>query len=556
MGHPAYPLTRRAWLARSTLAVGAGGALLLQSPCRASPVDVALPSRLDPRREAGRAEPGHGGPGEAAFAPTRESHAFNVTLDARASGTPVNRRVLGSNVGWVYGGDNMVTADGAFAPAMLAMARRLGPTVLRYPGGTFSDLFHWDAPINEHVFSRERHRTLMDTQRFLELCEAVGAQPLITVNIMTGTADEAARWVAATNVARMTSRITGSRLPRVVYWELGNEPYLKEASRTDVDLLPPEFARRVNLFIRAMRAVDPDIVLGLPLTTDQRAGLPVTPYPGFTRTVLGIVTERFDYVCLHNAYMPFGTQRGMSPSELYWGAAAGALTVKRDFGVMRQLLAELRPKQKLPLAVTEYSALFSLGRGPSDQWTSAPAGAVFLADVLRVFAETPDFLMANHWSLSANGLFGAIHAGAYPRPAFQVLQLMREALQGQRIPAIVQAETVRVARIGQVEAVDAMPLVEVLATRVDADSGRPALRMLVINKDPRRAALGQFNVGPLRTAQARMSLLSAANVFDASDRPDMLVRSESLLDGPANQKLGAHLPPHSVALITVDLPIS
>ncbi|MEJ8856523.1 hypothetical protein WKW79_18245 [Variovorax robiniae] len=532
MGHPAHQLTRRAWLAGSTLAVGAGG-LLLQSSCRA--------------------EPGPGGSERATFTAGGEPHAFNVTIDARAAGTPVNRRVLGSNVGWVYGGDNMVKDDGAFAPEMLAMARRLGPTVLRYPGGTFSDLFHWEAPVNEHVFSRERQRMLMDTQRFLELCEAVDAQALITVNIVTGTPEEAARWVSATNVARMTSRVTGRKLPRVVYWELGNEPYLKEESRNDVNLPPPEFARRVNAFIRAMRAFDPDIVIGLPLTTDQRAGLPVTPYPGFTRTVLGIVTERFDYVCLHNAYMPFGYKRGMSPAELYWGAAAGALTVKRDFGIMRQLLGELRPKQKLPLAVTEYSALFSLGRGPSDKWTSAPAGAIFLADVLRVFAETPDFLLANYWSLSANGLFGAIHAGAFPRPAFQVLQLMREALQGQRIPAVVQAETVRVASIGQVEAVDAMPLVEVLATRSDASGSRTALRLLVINKDPRRAAQGQFAFGNVRAVQARMSLLSTTDVFDAGDKPDMLARSESVLEGSANQKLGARLPPHSVALITVDL---
>ncbi|WP_213954182.1 hypothetical protein [Variovorax sp. dw_954] len=535
MGHPAYPLTRRAWLAGSTLAVGAGG-MLLQSSCRA--------------------RPGPAGPDDATFAPSNESHAFDVTIDARAAGTPVNRRVLGSNVGWVYGGDNMVKQDGGFAPAMLAMARRLGPTVLRFPGGTFSDVFHWEAPVNEHVFSRERQRTLMDTRRFLELCEAVDAQPLITVNIVTGTAEEAARWVAATNVGRMTSRITGRKLPRVAYWEMGNEPYLKEESRADVNLPPQEFARRVNAFIRAMRAVDPDIVIGLPLTTDQRAGLPVTPYPGFTRKVLGTVTERFDYACLHNAYMPFGYKHGMSPAELYWGAAAGALTVKRDFGVMRQLLADVRPGQKLPLAVTEYSALFSLGRGPSDKWTSAPAGAIFLADVLRVFAETPDVLLANYWSLSANGLFGAIHAGAFPRPAFQVLQLMGEALQGQRIQAAVQSETVRVASIGQVEAVDAMPLVEILATRADASGGRAALRMIVINKDPRRAALGQFGFGAVRAAQARMSLLSSDDVFDAGDKPDMLARSESPLEVRANQKLSARLPPHSVALITVDIPSS
>jgi hypothetical protein len=80
--------------------------------------------------------------------------------------------------------------------------------------------------------------------------------------------------------------------------------------------------------------------------------------------------------------------------------------------------------------------------------------------------------------------------------------------------------------------------------------------MLVINKDPRRSALGRFAIGKVRAAQARMSLLSTADVFDAGDKPDMLARSESTLEVPANPQLAAHLHPHSVALITVDLPSS
>lgn len=490
------------------------------------------------------------------FTPRTDTHAFAVAIDADTRGTPVSRRVLGTNVGWVFGGDNMLADDGRFAPAMLDMAKRLGPTVLRYPGGTYSDVFHWEASTNEHVFNRMTMPTLMDTQRFLELCEALGAEPLITVNVPTGSVDEAVRWLTATNLTGMQSRLTGRQLPRVSFWEIGNEPYLKESSRQDIDLSPEEFGRRANLFIRALRAVDPTILIGLPLTSDTRGGVPVTPYPGFTRTVLHHVTEPFDYACLHNAYMPFGFKRGLTPADMYWGAAAGALTVQKDLATMARLLADLRPGAPIKLAVTEYSALFSLGRGDSDNWITTPAGAIYLADVLRVFAQAPGFLLATHWSLSANWLFGAIHAKGHARPAYQVLQLMGEALHGDVVPVRLDAATVAVRGIGQVAGVEAMPLVEALATcQATTDkAGRRTLRVFMINKDPERGAVGRLAQAHGRVEAARMSLLSARDVFDASDESGALVRTEFALD--VTRPIEIRLPPHSIALLTLALSTS
>lgn len=540
-------ISRRAWLSGPAAAVGAG--LLLSRSSRS-----------------------------ATFAPSDRRHAFTLRVDADGRGVPVNRRVLGSNVGWAFGGDDMVGADGAFAPRLLDMARRLAPTVLRYPGGTYSDVFHWEAERNEHVFNRQLQPTLMDTRRFLELCEAVGAEPLLTVNMVTGTTDEAARWITATNTrGGMTSRLTGRPLPRVRFWELGNEPYLREESRADINPSPEAFARRVDPMIRALRGVDPWVRIGLPLTNDSRAGVPVTPYPGFARTVLGIVGERFDYVCLHNAYMPFAWKRAPDPAALYWGAAAGALTVQADMAAMTRLLAELRPGQALPIAITEYSALFSLGRGDTDRWTTTPAGAIFLADVLRVFAESPSVLMANHWSLSANGLFGMIHGDGHARPAYEVMRLMGEALHGERVATTVQAETVPVDAIGQVASMAAMPLVTALATReADGDDrdraeGQQRLRVVVINKDPRRAGVGRIELDgrPAQSLRATMSLLSTKgvdDVFDASDTAGVFGRQETTLavdrgsasaPGPAAAAAAPRsstvfeLPPHSVALLTL-----
>ena len=491
-----------------------------------------------------------------AFEPSAETHRFEVGFDPLEPGIEVNRRLLGSNVGWAYAGDNMLVEAGRPDPAMLALAQQLGPTVLRYPGGTYTDDFHWTAPRNRHVFNKIEQPTTMDTQRLLELCEATGAEPIISVNLVTGTPQEAAAWLAAINVRGFVSGTSGRRLPRATFCELGNEPYLKEAVRPDLDLAPEEFARRANLFIRALRAVDPALRIGLPLTTDTRNGFPATPYPGFTRRVLALITERFDFVSVHNAYIPFGNDRPRDRAGLYWGAMAGARAVQADMRAMRELLGALRPGSTWPLALTEYSPLFSLGKGETDTWTTTPAGALFVADLLCTLARTQGLLMANHWSLSANGRFGAIHAARYPRPVFEALRLMGQALQGVSLATRVHAETVSTAAIGAVPAVAALPLIEALATRSTAADGRRTLRIVVINKDPRRSARGLLDFGAgLPVERARLELLSCNDVLDASDAPELLKRSERTLaptPAPAPQ-LAFELPAHSLAMLTLDL---
>jgi len=491
------------------------------------------------------------------------THAFAVALAARQLGTPVNRRVLGSNVQWVDNGDDMLAPDARFEPSMLAHAKSLAPGVLRYPGGAQSDNYRWALGMgkqgergqNNHVNAGATvfQTTRFGTREFLELCEATGAEPLITVNIITGTPDDAAAWLAATNITRLVSSVTGAVLPKVMWWELGNEPYLKQDNRPDLDIEPEEFARRAQAFIRALRAVDPGIRIGLPLTQDVRNGVPVTPYPGFSARVLALLGEPVDYASVHNAYMPFALDAVGDPTRQYWGAMAGARAVQADLAAIRALMGQLRPGSDLPLAVTEYSPLFTLGAGENDNWITTPAGAVYLADVLRVFATTPGLLMAAQWSLSGNWNFGAIHSGRYLRPVGEVLRLYTEALRGVLLSiAVTQVEAVATTSVGLVPAVAALPLVEALCTS-ETQTRLRVLRVLLIHKDPSRPGIGRLSTTGMGTVlAARLSLLAGTEPFDARDVPGVMTRTEQTL-AAADGVLEVTLPPCSVALVTVRL---
>jgi alpha-N-arabinofuranosidase len=489
-------------------------------------------------------------------AATGVANALSVTIDPLATGRPVNRDVLGQNVQWVDQGDGMVDTQGVLKPAMLTMAQGLGPTTLRYPGGLQSDTYHWAKGLgeialrgtNEHANARTQQPTIMGTREFLELCEATGASPLITVNLATGTAEEAAAWVKQVNVDGLSSSRTGKKLPKVTRWELGNEPYLKPDENRDVWMKPSDFSSRARAFLAAMKAVDPSIEVCLPLSNDKRNGIPATAYPGFTRAVLATPMEGLSCISLHNSYAPLALDKAYTNDELYWGAMAGGRTVQADFQAMRTLLAELLPGKALPFAVTEYNSLFTLkdtlNPDSTDQLPRAPLGALAVADVMRVLATTADVGMAHFWSLSGNGFFGAIHPEARARPAFEVLKLYSEALQGQLLNAQVQAPSVNTPSVGLTQAVTGLPLAEALATR----DGK-TLRVLLIHKDPANPAVLQLNLGSSVVTQQRVSLLQAADVFDRSDKAGVMTRSEQTLKpGEA-----LHLPAHSVALITLTL---
>ncbi|MDO9235252.1 MAG: hypothetical protein Q7U28_04355 [Aquabacterium sp.] len=488
------------------------------------------------------------------------ANPVSVSIDLQATGRPVNRRVLGQNMQWVDRGDGMFDTQGQIRPAMLALVQQMAPTMLRYPGGLQSDTYHWErgmGPIatrgsNQHANAVVDQPTIVGTQEFLELCEATGAQPLITVNMITGTAQEAAAWVKRINVDGLTSSRTGKPLPKVTQWELGNEPYLKPNEQPSLWVSPTEFGKRAAAFTSAMRAVDPSIEVSLPLANDLRNGITANAFPGFTREVLKTPMPGLNHVSLHNSYVPLAfdpsdLSRGFSNDQLYWAAMAGTRTIEADFQTMRTQLATLLPGQKVDFAVTEYNSLFTLGKGASDQLPQSPAGALVMADILRLLASTPDVAMANYWSLSGNGFFGAIQSQPRARPVFEVFKLYKEALQGQWLPVTVTAPSVDTPSIGLTAAVKGLPVAEALVTR----SGN-TLRVLIIHKDPSNPArvalrLGQTFASAV-TAQS-LVVLTSSDVFDTSDRAGLMQREESTLAISDT----VELPPHSLALVTLTL---
>jgi alpha-N-arabinofuranosidase len=476
---------------------------------------------------------------------------------------------LGSNVQWVDGGDNLLDPNTIrFNPAMVALVQSMQPSVLRYPGGDQSDLYNWTLGLgsltergeNIQAGTNRPQITYMGTAELLALSQTVHAEALFTVNVITGTAGEAAAWVKKTNVTGLRGA-DGKSLPKVTYWEIGNEPYLPNVDGSQprtCELAPATYAERINAFAQAMRAVDSSIKIGIALATDVRNGIAFVS-PGckdFSTTVLGGLTQSIDFVSIHDAYLPYA-QTDHPASDEFAAAMAATQSIESDLAATRALLQPYPKYRSLPFAITEYNALFSPRPGSAYiDSIASPMGALYVADALRLFASRDDILMANTWSLSANDHWGAIHAATggdapYGRPTYEVFRLFSAALQGVRLSAAVKSPTFDAPSLGFSAAAKGLPLIATLVTKATSTAGAHVLRVLIINKDYSHTHVARVSIANATVSSAQLEQLDASDVLQTDDLPGAMQLTDA--DLPPAEAPIVTLSAHSIALLTLQL---
>ncbi|HLP76542.1 MAG TPA: alpha-L-arabinofuranosidase, partial [Candidatus Paceibacterota bacterium] len=141
----------------------------------------------------------------------------------------------------------------------VALMNDIGARMLRFPGGSLSDEYHW--AINKTSTNTWQWATPFAS--FVHVATNIGAQAMITVNYGTGTPVEAASWVRHSNVTNHF----GFR-----YWEIGNEIY--GDWETDTNSFPHDpytYAVRATNFIAQMKAADPAIKIGIVVAAGENS---------------------------------------------------------------------------------------------------------------------------------------------------------------------------------------------------------------------------------------------------------------------------------------------
>ena len=141
--------------------------------------------------------------------------------------------------GGFYVGENskIPNRDGVRADIIEAL-KKLKVGNLRWPGGCFADTYHWKdgiGPKNKRPSMKNvwwggvTEDNSFGTHDFLNLCEAIGAEPYLAGNVGSGAVQELADWVKYTNQetgSPMTDlrKTNGRDKPwRAKIWGVGNE---------------------------------------------------------------------------------------------------------------------------------------------------------------------------------------------------------------------------------------------------------------------------------------------------------------------------------------------
>lgn len=116
--------------------------------------------------------------------------------------------------------------------------KKIRVPVVRWPGGCFADMYHWQDGIGAAEERVKRTNTVwggitedngFGTHEFMDFCSQVGCAPYITANIGTGSVKEMADWLeyltsGADSPPTRARRSNGRQEPYDIrYWGLGNE---------------------------------------------------------------------------------------------------------------------------------------------------------------------------------------------------------------------------------------------------------------------------------------------------------------------------------------------
>ena len=337
-----------------------------------------------------------------------------IEVDTAQTGPTVSPLLFGDQIQWTGLGQDLLQAD-SFTPStatlridVLDQLHSSGLTILRYPGGTLSDFFHWSASTGAYA-GRGLQQSLQnnDTSQlqlpvfgadeFARTANYLGTEMMITADVGKGSASEAAAWLSYYKNEGITPK----------YWEIGNEVYLPGTLYPmgipildDVHLTALQYATAFDAYASALRAVDPNVQVGMVGVHLSAGGLDT-----WNQTVLQNVHQKIDFIAVHNSYAPQDASSDNS-AGLYQAVLAYPLTVRSNLDSIEQDIATYAqaPSRNMTIAMTEHAALFTAPTSVPDSTTlvndlirsQSLGGALYSALLFHIYAKDPAVQIANH----------------------------------------------------------------------------------------------------------------------------------------------------------------
>lgn len=370
--------------------------------------------------------------------------SYTITIDRSSVVTKVPRSLAGNNA-------NLWMTQIVTEPALLTHTTNIHPHIIRFPGGSISDIFFWnaqtdvapaDAPATllnasgasqaaGYWYGKNTGGWTLSVDNYYTMLQQTGNKGLITINYGYARYGKSVNPVAtAAHLAADWVRYDNGRTK---YWEIGNENFgdweagyrIKTADNQDGQ---PEFltgqlyGQHFKVFADSMRKaaqqVGATIKIGAVMVEAVSPSWATNTHKTWNTGLLGAVSNSPDFYVVHNYYTAY--QTNAPAAEIL---ATGPVETEKMMAFVKQTLSGAGATVK-PVVLDEWN-IFSTGSKQQVSHINGLHADLILGELLNnQFGLSARWDMANAWDNgNDHGLFSQGDAGSgetkwEPRPAF------------------------------------------------------------------------------------------------------------------------------------------
>jgi alpha-N-arabinofuranosidase len=526
---------------------------------------LALASALSAPLPIAAAQPKTAGPGE----------TLTVTLDASKPGAKIDRNLfgqfaehLGTGIyeGVFVGRDSTIPNTRGIRNDVVAALKAIKVPNVRWPGGCFADEYHWRKGIGP-----DRPATLnpnwggviepnsFGTHEFLDFVEQIGSEAFISVNLGSGTPQEAAEWLEylttdqPTALAKERAR-NGHPAPyKIAYLGLGNESWDCGGNMT-----AEYYTRQMTIYSRFVRNFNPAQQQG----PNRMQRIAVGPggdgprWTDWTETVMKAWQGRqwswdMEGLSLHNytvvRWPPAFASVGFGEKE-YAQILKATLEMEGLVQKHSAIMDKYDPEKKIALVVDEWGAWYAPLPGSKEGFLvqqNSQRDAILASLNLNIFARHADRVRMANIAQMVNVLQAMILTAKEKMvltPTYHVFKLYVPFQDATFVPASYDAGWYT-----QGEA--ALPRIDAIAARDAAGK----LWVALTNVDPNRSATIALEVKGATPRSASGQTLTAPRVdsVNSFEAPDT-VAPKPIAAKVEGRTVALTVEPKSVTVISIE----
>jgi len=308
--------------------------------------------------------------------------------------------------GGIYEPGSPLSDQDGFRKDVLEAVKGLNVALGRYPGGNFVSNYHWldgvgpnRTPRMELAWAR-LETNQFGTDEFMKFCKKTGIEPYFSVNMGTGTIEEAQRWVEYCNVkegpyyAELRKQNGYTEPYGIKYWSLGNE---MDGFWQMGHLNAEDYSKKAREAAKLMKLTDPNIKLIAAGSSNYR---PFADPDEWNETIIRELRDVVDYIALH-IYVG-------NPENNYYNFLSAPLVLEQRTKITRGMIekhmqkADRGNRPPMYIAWDEYNVWYRARTDESMQGTRALEehynleDALVIAGFLNAFVRNADIVkMAN-----------------------------------------------------------------------------------------------------------------------------------------------------------------